>query len=225
MSPPKKRLPLTREQQATVTQWRPCAIKFMRRAIIARGLSHYEDETEGLAAEALMGAVNVWDPKRGSFATCLAWWVKSVAKTFHAHGARTVQQSPKKAESQDAWSLNKAVHVNSHGGAEVVTTWQDVLADESLSDPTEDVDARRLARAVPLLLPTFMARKNERRAALAYAEESFSLWHRRNFSDEEVTLEALASELGVSRERVRQRVEKVQQEFERWARPLREEAA
>lgn len=228
MTAQKKRQPLTREQQATVAQWRPLAIKFMRKAIHARGLSHFDDEVEGLAADALMGAIYVWDPKRGTFATCLAWWVKSIAKTFHAHGARAVHQSAKRAESQDALSLNTPVHVNNHSGTTVVTTWQDVLEDESTPDPTDAVDAPHLYREALRVLPRLVAGKGAKPKRVRYAKASVRMWALRNVEDsdpDDVTLEKIGQEYGISRERVRQREAKVQAAFERWAETLRKEAA
>jgi hypothetical protein len=220
----KKQQPLTKVQQEIVIQWRPLACRYVLLGLRRRGLAHFMDEVDGLAADALVRAVGVWVPERGGFASCLKWWVRYVMRHLCAHGARVVHQSERATSYVDAWSLNAPVTTN-RTETEFHGTWQDLLADETASDPAEDVDARRLARAVPLLLPVFMARKNERRNALAYAEESFRLWHLRTFSEEDVTLDALASQMGVSRERIRQRVEKVQEEFERWAKPIREEAA
>lgn len=224
--PPKKRQPLTREQQATVTKWRPCAIKYMRKAILARGLSHHEDEVEGLAADALMGAIHVWEPKRSTFPTCLLWWVKSVAKTFHAHGARTVHQSAKKAASEDAWSLNAPlVH---KGEASLSATYLDAIEDRSIPDPIDAVDAPQLYRTALRVLPRLVAGKGAKPKQIRAAKESVRIWALRNVEDsdpESVTLEKLGAEFGVCRERIRQREAKVQRLFEKWAAGIREEAA
>lgn len=225
-TPQKKRQPLTPEQQRTVTQWLPLACKFTRQALQLRGLHHHTDETEGLAADALMCAVDVWDPKRGAFASCLKWWVLAVANKFSAHGARTVHQSERSEEFMDAWSLNAPV---SKGGyKEGETTWSERLVDESTPDPVASVDARRLVRAAEHVLPRLVAGHGARKKQLRYAAESVRLWGLRNVSDEDpkdVTLEKLGQSIGVSRERVRKREAKVQAAFERWAKELREEAA
>lgn len=219
----KYRPPLTSEQQATVVKWRPLGIKYMLKALRGRGLGHFEDEAEGLAHWALMEAVRVWRPADGPFPACLKFWVRNTADKFSAHGARTVQQSEHAREYVNAWSLDAPLKRTD--GTLEGSTWQDMLANEVEDDPSENVDARRLARALPILLPVFMARKNERRYALAYAEESFRLWWIRNFGESDATLDSLGVQLRISRERVRQRVEKVQAEFELWADPLRKEAA
>lgn len=224
--PPKKRQPLTREQQTTVTQWRPLAIKYMLKALHGLGLGHYEDEATGLAAEALMGAVYVWNPKRGSFASCLKWWVLSVAKTFSAHGARTVHQSGKAREHVDSWSLNAPLERT--GGALESGEWQDLLADDSVGDPSVPVDAPRLIRAAAHVLPRLVAGPGAKAKELRYARESVRIWGLRAFGEEEpedVTLEKLGQEIGVSRERIRQREAKVQRVFEQWAAGIRKEAA
>lgn len=225
----KYRPPLTREQQATVVQWRGLGIKYMLKALHGRGLGHFEDEAEGLAHVALCEAVRVWVPERGPFPSCLKWWVSSVANKFQAHGARTVQQSEHAREYVDGWSLDAPIsrrwsdRSTMNGGE----TWQDFLVDDSASDPTQNLDAQRLARAIPLVLRQRMLRAAKTPKAREYAEDSVSMWWERAQAEEfgEIPLEAFAHMLGVSRERVRQRVDKVQQEFERWAAELREEAA
>lgn len=226
MSTTKKRQPLTREQQATIVQWRPLAIKYTLKALHGLGLGHYEDEAAGLAAEALIGAVYVWNPKRGAFASCLKWWVMSVAKTFCAHGARTVHQSGKAREYVDSWSLDAPL--TRGGGALADGTWQDRLADDSIPDPADAVDAPRLYRDVYRALPRLVAGKGAKAKELRYAKESVRIWGLRALGDEEpedVTLEKLGQEVGVSRERIRQREAKVQRAFERWAEQIRSEAA
>lgn len=227
MSTRATRKPLTREQQATVTKWLPLACKYTLWGLIQRGLRHYEDEAEGLAAEALLDAVRVWEPERGPFPACLKWWVWSTLNKFSAHGARTVHQSEHAEEYVDAWSLNMPATDGYHGGVTQIVTFQDLLVDDSVSDPTEDVDARRLARAVPIVLRQRMSREANTNKAREYAAESVSIWWKRLQAEEygEIPLQHFADVLGVCRERIRQREAQVQREFEEWARELREEAA
>lgn len=223
----KPRQPLTREQQVTVVKWRALGIKYMLHALRKRGLEHFNDEAEGLAHEALMEAVRVWEPKRGAFASCLKWWIRNAADLFSAHGARTVHQSGHAVEHVDAWSLDAPVRMNNHSGLEQLTTWMDLLPDDSLHEPSEAVDIRRLTRAIPLVMAERLTRHAKNRNAREYAEDSVSIWWERQQAEEfgEIPLEAFAHILGVSRQRVSQREAMVQKEFEKWAREIREEAA
>lgn len=224
MSARTTRKPLTREQQATVTKWLPLACKYTLWGLIQRGLRHYEDEAEGLAAEAILDAVRMWVPERGPFPACLKWWVWSTLNKFSAHGARTVHQSERADEYLDAWSLNMPVTDGYHGGVTQIVTFQDLLVDDSIGDPSEPVDAGRLSRAVPLILARRIAATIPRADALESARQSVRLWYAREV-DDDVTLDELAQQMGISRQAVQQRTARVQDVFERWAREVREEAA
>jgi DNA-directed RNA polymerase sigma subunit (sigma70/sigma32) len=219
-----KRPPLTKEQQETVTQWRPLAIRYTRRLLFGYGLRDFEDEIPGLAAEALVEAARVWDPKRARFATCLRWWVRRVLQSFRAHGARVVHQSmstrPKDFVAN--FSLDQHTHNGTYETADM--TWADLLVDESLGDPAETVDTRRLLRAAFHVLPIMVAGRDPTRRQLAHARESVRLWGERQL-DGDTTLQELGDACGITREGVRRRVLNVQEAFEAWARPIREEAA
>lgn len=218
----KYRPPLTREQQATVVQWRGLGIKYMRKALHGRGLGHFEDEAEGLAHVALCEAVRVWVPERGSFPSCLKWWVSSVANKFSAHGARTVQQSEHSAEYVDAWSLNRApYHFLDSGNP--AGTWEDLLVNESVGDPSEPIDSRRLMRAAEVVLPRRVAGGRDGKIAKRNAQLSVQFWVARMLED--TPYEPLGAPHGLSRQAVQQRVARVQRAFEEWAAELREEAA
>lgn len=223
MSPTKKRQPLTAEQQATVVQWRPLAIQYTAKAMTKRGLMHFMDEVEGIAHEALVLAVDVWVPSRGSFPSCLKWWVASCTNKFSAHGARTVQQSEHSAEYVDSWSLNRPVSSRGGHGGVVMTTWEELLVDENSVDPTETMDRRRLLRAAEVVLPRRVAANRDGEVARRNARLSVELWALRVLDG--APFEELGQPHGLSRQAVQQRVARVQEAFEAWARPIREEAA
>lgn len=225
MTTPKKRQPLTAAQQATVLQWRRLAMKYTRRLLYGYGLRQFEDEVSGLAAEALVEAVRVWVPSRGSFGSCLRWWVRRVLQSFRAHGARTVHQAVESSprDFRPIFSLNKSLEF---GPAESIgDTWQDVLRDDSTADPSEPVDSRRLLRAAYHLLPRAVAGRDPTKREMQRARESVHLWGARVLGDGEETLQELGDAAGLTREGVRQRILAVQTAFDAWAAELRREAA
>lgn len=225
MTAQKKRQPLTREQQATVTQWRPLAMKLTRHLLLGYGLRAFEDEIPSLAADALMEAVRVWDPKRATFATCLRWWVRRVLQGFRAHGARVVHQSmdTPPREFLPAFSLDNLTPSYNDTDASG-ETWLGFIVDESVEDPAAAVDSRRLIRAAFHVLPRLVAGENPTRLEKKRARESVRLWGERTL-DGEATLQELGDSVGMTREGVRRRVLAVDVAFETWAAGIRQEAA
>lgn len=221
MSTTKKRQPLTREQQATVIQWRPLAIKYTLNALHGLGLGHHEDEATGLAAEALIGAVYVWNPKRGAFASCLKWWVRAVVRVFRAHGARVVHQAEDTKDFLPSFSLNVPVHAAP--GNRHPTTWEDLLVSEA-SDPADTVDSARLSRAAEAHV-TRALRDEGGHVSEAAAHLFYDVWLARTTGEDDTPMHLIGWSWGVSRQRAQQRVAQVQAAFEDWARPIREEAA
>lgn len=222
----KHRPPLTREQQATVVQWRTLAIKYALKGLRRRGLGHFEDEAVGIAHAALMDAVRVWVPSRGSFPSCLKLWVASHANKFMAHGARTVHQSEHARQYTDAVSIDSSVR--RHGPEAIDFDPGDVfvggvLEDRSIGDPSESVDTRRLLRAAEVVLPLRVAGGRSGLLAKRSAQLSVELWAKRTLDG--APYEEIGAPHGLSRQAVQQRVARVQAAFEEWARPIREEAA
>lgn len=222
MSPqPKKRQPLTAEQQATVVQWRPLACKYVLKSLHGLGLGHFEDEAEGLAADALMGAVRVWDPRRGAFASCLKWWVRATVRVFRAHGARVVHQAEDTREFLPAFSLNAPLKGDSQG----VLTWEERLLDDSLGDPSEAVDAARLLRAAEVILTGRLEAESDGHVSREMAEAFYRVWFDREVDGDDTPMHLIGWAWGVSRQRAHQRLDRVRAGFEEWARDIREEAA
>lgn len=222
----KPRSPLTPEQRQTVAKYWLLAMKYTRRLLFGYGLRSFEDDIPSLAADALMEAVRVWDPARATFPTCLRWWVRRIMQGFRAHGARVVHQSmdTRPSDFHAAFSLNQYTNRKSEDAPE--ETWQDLLEDENVDDPTENVDAARLYRAAAYELPKRVtgrvgAKRGKR--AQKEARENFRLWSARVL--EGVEYATLAKPLGVSRQTIQHRVDRMNAVFERWAAELREEAA
>lgn len=223
--PPKKRLPLTREQQATVTQWRPLAIKYVGTALRINGLAHFMDEVEGVAHDALMLAVAAWEPDRGPFPSCLKWWVLSRVKKFSAHDARTVHQSEHSARFVDATSMSALInrkYADSEFGLPDLTLDKAIEGGE-IDDPSENMDRRRLLRAAEIVLPRRVLANRDGETARRNAKLSVELWAMRVLDG--APFEELGAPHGLSRQAVQQRVARVQAVFEDWAKPIREEAA
>lgn len=225
MSNEVKRPPLTAAQQATVVEWRLLAIKYTRRLLFGYGLREFEDEVPGLAALALVEAVRVWVPSRGSFATCLRWWVRRVLQDFRARGARTVHQPIESSPKDYAPTFSLSRPIGQDQSEKSGETWQDVTRDESVGDPSEAVDSRRLLRAAYHVLPHAVAGFDPTKRELRRARESVHLWGARVLGDGEETLQELGDAHGLTREAVRQRILAVQSAFDKWAEELRKEAA
>lgn len=225
MSNEVKRPPLTAAQQATVVQWRRLAMKHTRRLLFGYGLRGFEEEVPGLSALALVEAVRVWVPTRGSFATCLRWWVRRVLQDFRARGARPVHMpvDTKREDFTPTYSLDSPLRDDVEERRAV--TWKDVLVDESAGDPSEPVDSRRLLRAAYHVLPRAVAGHNPTKREMKRARESVHLWGARVLGDGEETLQELGDAAGLTREGVRQRILAVQTAFDAWAKEIRREAA
>lgn len=222
MSAPKKREPLTAAQQATVTQWHPLACKYTLKALHGRGLGHYEDEAEGLAADALMGAVNVWEPRRGSFASCLKWWVLAVVNVFRTHGARVVHQAEHATELLPTYTLDAPVTTGpliSHP-----MTWLDLL-EAAPDDVSGAVDATRLYRAAEVVVTRRLVAESGGRLTPEMAANFYSVWVDRKTGEDETPMHFIGWAWGVSRQMAQQRVARVEAAFESWAAEIRKEAA
>ena len=224
--PRKYRPPLTARQQRIVTEYWRLAMKYTRRLLFGYGLRAFADEVPSLAADALMEAVRVWEPSRATFPTCLRWWVRRTLQGFRAHGARVVHQSmdtlPK--DFQTAFSLNQYTNAKADDAPD--ETWQDLLEDENADDPAERVDAARLYRAAAYELPRRVTGRVGAKCgkrAQKEARENFRLWSARVLEGAEYA--TLAKPLGVSRQTIQHRVDRMNAVFERWAAEIREEAA
>lgn len=215
-----KLTPLTSEQQALCVQWRPLAIRYARLTSTKFGIENH-DEADGIAHEALVSAVRVWDPKRAAFPSCLRVWVRARAHIYRAHRSQPVARSVRQWEPVPMYRLNVPVNSGQDLGQEM--TWQDVLEDPN-PEHLDGTDARRVARAFEVaairsLIGNYTTAKKADSARL-----TFALWARK-FSDDEVTFEQLGAEYGFSRQAAEQRFKRVQAVFEEWAAGIRAEAA
>lgn len=212
--------PLTKEQQALCVQWRPLALRYARLTSTKFGLEHH-DEADGIAHEALVSAVRVWDPKRAAFPSCLRVWIRARAHVYRAHRSQPVARSVRRWEPVPMYRLN--VPIDGTDGFEQEITWQDVLEDPN-PERLDDTDARRVARAfeveaIRALIGNYTTARKANSARL-----TFALWARK-FSDDEVTFEELGAEYGFSRQAAEQRFKRVQAIFDDWAEGIRAEAA
>jgi len=203
-------------------QWRGLAISYAMRAMRKHGLESHMDEAEGLADESLVRAARVWVPTRGTFPSCVKWWVFSKVRLYRTHGGLVVSRDREQWEAPVVFRLNAPVTGHRVSAADE-ETWQDRLEDPN-PERLDDTDARRVARAfeveaIRALIGNYTTAKKADSARL-----TFEVWARK-FSDDDVTFEQLGAEYGFSRQAAEQRFKRVQAIFEDWAAGLRAEAA
>jgi len=205
---------LTPAEQALWVQWLPYARKIAREFIARNpGLANLRDEVQAAAEGAGGEAILHWDASRGTYASCLKWWVWSAIQDVLA------ARLPK----AETLSLDGPSLLGSVAERRQVETLGDTVPDDSLPAPDACIDAHALSRRALKELPRHMVGRRTTRLAAQQAEMSVRLWYSRT-TDGEVTFDEIGTLVGSQRQAVQQRVARVQKAFEKWARTIREEA-
>jgi RNA polymerase nonessential primary-like sigma factor len=151
-------------------------------------------EAEDLIGEACVGfteALSRFDPSRQTrFMTYASWWIRQhvVLALEHVKNVRL----PRRARSKMGCGLRE-VSLSEPGGEETTLALEELIESETATDGSlADCDARHDAEIAMASLPERHRRLILRRFGLDGSD------------DEGATLRALAVEMGVSRERVRQ---------------------
>jgi RNA polymerase sigma-32 factor len=147
----------------------------------------------------LMQAVKRFEPDKGfRLATYAMWWIKAAIQEYILRSWSLVKMGTTANQKKLFFNLRKAKSkISALGEGDLKPDsgeWQDWLADDSVGQElvlaeTEELDNRRSA------LDHALTVLNDRERRIFQA---------RRLSDDPVTLEELAAEFGVSRERVRQ---------------------
>lgn len=214
--------PLTEEQRALWVQWLPysrkLAYSFLRRA---PWLRYMEEDVVSAAECAGANAVRKWDPKRGTYVSCLHWWVvaalQDVAKV---HGRHVLDVS---------LDVDVGVHLGGGGhskrpDAERYGEFHEITPDESLPDPDACMDAARLtARAEDEITARLTNPKTPETTARVNARIFLAFLQGDGYTDAVIAKTAKA--MGVSRNAVFTRKQRAERAFEAWAEEVRDEAA
>lgn len=211
-------VPLTAEQQALIVQWLPFSRVLAFRFLKAHPhLRHLEDECYAVAQNAGVKAVQKWRPDHGTYASCLAWWVRAALQDV-AKGAvsRTEQISWDTPMGVSPSGRLYMSHSDSYQLCEFVPS--PPQPEETLEEAFARYSAL-MDEEVPVYLVGHCAAPSIQR----FARESVALWKRWRIDGE--TQAALADEMGCSRQAMSQRLSRAQAAFEKWARSIRKEAA
>ncbi|NOK06679.1 MULTISPECIES: hypothetical protein [Myxococcus] len=184
-------------------------------------LRRYEDD---VLAEAMVGLVEGcrrWEPERGSIASCVSWWVVAQLQAFKRRGSRGVAQVRRKShlrQSPPPVCLSLDAELSDDG-----CTLYDLLPGP-FTDPALQLDCTTLAAGAQAELARRKMRRSQREtpADVTRARRDAAVFIRYSFHG--ATLDALARELEMTREGVRQCVLKMQPLFDAWASSLRAEA-
>ena len=176
------------------------------------------EDLEQYGVMGLLKAIDRWDPERGAFSTCAVWWIRqAITRSIAQYDAMI--RSPVYVLTK----ANKARHKQSTGEAlnaqemEVLEQTYAFTNPLSLDAPSagddKDLTIGMLIRSDMVITTSTIpwetwwgwcqqVRCSERDAHIAYL-------HTFGLCDEGMTLQTVADQYGVSRERVRQLCEKV----------------
>lgn len=209
----------TEEQRATITQWLPFANGLTIKFLVRRPhLRHLEDELFSAARSAGVTAMQKWDASRGTYASCLAWWVRAALQEVE----RSAQPRHLFIGLDEPVGINKAGEFT-RGWGSGLSTAAESIPDPKTPDADEASDALALGERVGDEVLPYLIGHCAAPSIQAFAKDSIALW-RRNRLDGEI-ISDLARETGCTRQAMSQRLARVDTAVSKWAASLRKEAA